>query len=110
MEPLLTVTLEYPTPFDGVLRDRLSLRAPKVRDMRSAAKQAPQDIEERELILFGLLAEVSPKELEGLHFTDYRRLQEGYFRLVSPSTAATAVAAPTDETPRPRAALPALGD
>lgn len=94
----LTVTLDHPTPFDGILRDCLTLRAPLVRDMRSAAKQAPQDMEERELILFGLLAEVSPKELEGLYFTDYRRLQESYFRLVSPSSTGTTITESTDET------------
>ena len=48
----LTIKLQHPTEFDGIRRDTLTLRAPLVRDMRLASRQAPNDAEERELILF----------------------------------------------------------
>ena len=56
----LTIKLQHPTEFDGIRRDTLTLRAPLVRDMRLASRQAPTDAEERELILFGILAGVAP--------------------------------------------------
>ena len=104
----LTIKLQHPTEFDGIRRDTLSLRAPLVRDMRLASRQASTDAEERELILFGILAGVAPKDLEGMRFTDYKRLQDSYFRLVSarPDDAAPAVSA--DEASGARAALPAI--
>ncbi|MCO8649131.1 phage tail assembly protein, partial [Burkholderia multivorans] len=34
------IKLKYPVSFDGVLRDELVMRRPKVRDMRAASKQA----------------------------------------------------------------------
>lgn len=79
----VTLKLTQPATFSGVKQDSLTLRAPLVRDIRNASKLAPEDNEERELILFAALAEVSPAELEGLTYKDYGRLQEGYFRLVS---------------------------
>jgi len=80
--PVMTVTvpLDFPTKFDGVERDRLTLRRPKVRDMRSAAKVAPGDDDGQELALFAALAEVAPNDLEDMDLADYNRLQDAYFR------------------------------
>ena len=80
--PVMTVTvpLDFPTKFDGVERDHLTLRRPKVRDMRSAAKVAPGDDDGQELALFATLAEVAPNDLEDMDLADYNRLQDAYFR------------------------------
>ena len=104
----LSIKLQHPTEFDGIRRDTLTLRAPLVRDMRLASRQAPNDAEERELILFGILAGVAPKDLEGMRFTDYKRLQDSYFRLVSARPDDRAPAEPADEATGAGTALPAV--
>lgn len=78
-----TVALSKPTEFNGMKVDRLTLRSPTVRDMRNATATANGDDEQRELNLFASLAEVNPKELEGLTLKDYDRIQAGYRFLVS---------------------------
>ncbi|AKU21811.1 hypothetical protein ACZ75_10365 [Massilia sp. NR 4-1] len=79
----VTITLSRPESFNGVKTNQLQLRAPTVRDMRGAQKLHPNDAEDRELALFASLAQVAPSDLEQLKLSDYHRLQEGYFRLVS---------------------------
>lgn len=78
----VTVRLSRPSQANGVQVDSLSLRAPTVRDVRSAQAGAGGDDETRELNLFASLAEVGIKDLEALALKDYSRLQNGYFRLV----------------------------
>ncbi|MEE1883397.1 phage tail assembly protein [Pseudomonas soli] len=79
----VTVTLSRPAEFNGVQTDRISLRAPTVRDIRTAQQTAAgADDEQRELNLFASLAEVGVKDLEGMALKDYSRLQTAYFRLV----------------------------
>ena len=77
----VTVALTRPAEANGLTVDKLSLRAPTVRDIRSAQGGAG-DEEQRELNLFASLAEVGVKDLESLALKDYTRLQTGYFRLV----------------------------
>ncbi|WP_312392010.1 phage tail assembly protein [Pseudomonas sp.] len=77
----VTVTLTMPIVANGIQVDKLSLRAPTVRDIRSAQGGAG-DEEQRELNLFASLAEVGVKDLEDMVLKDYTRLQAGYFRLV----------------------------
>lgn len=77
----VTVRLSKPSEANGVQVDQLSLRAPTVRDIRSA-QAGSGDEEQRELNLFASLAEVGVKDLEGLALKDYTRLQAGYFRLL----------------------------
>ena len=78
----VTVTLTKPAELNGVIQDQITLRAPTVRDIRNSSKVADGDEEERELNLFASLAEVGVKDLDGLAYKDYTRLQNGYFRLV----------------------------
>jgi len=78
----VTVQLSRPAECNGIQVDKLSLRAPTVRDIRTAQGTADGDDEQRELNLFASLAEVGVKDLEGLTLKDYTRLQAGYFRLV----------------------------
>ncbi|WP_367239305.1 phage tail assembly protein [Pseudomonas fulva] len=78
----ITVRLSRSTDMNGVQIDSIHLRAPTVRDVRSASTTAAGDEEQAELNLFASLAEVGAKDLEGLALKDYTRLQAGYFRLV----------------------------
>ena len=50
----------------------------------------------------------APKDLEGMRFTDYKRLQDSYFRLVSARPDDRATAEPADEATGAGTALPAL--
>jgi hypothetical protein len=80
---VVTVTLSRPESFNGVKSNQVVLRAPTVRDMRAAQRLHPDDVEGRELALFASLMQVAPADLEQLKLTDYNRIQEAYFRLVS---------------------------
>ncbi|MFK1433032.1 phage tail assembly protein [Pseudomonas aeruginosa] len=75
------ITLSRPSTVNSVSVDRITLRAPTVRDVRQVGRLGG-DAEERELQLFASLAEVGVSDLESLRLVDYQRLQEGYFRLV----------------------------
>jgi hypothetical protein len=78
----VTVTLTKPAELNSVTQDQITLRAPTVRDIRNSTQASGGDDEQRELNLFASLAEVGVKDLEGLTYKDYTRLQSGYFRLV----------------------------
>lgn len=79
------VTFSRPSQANGIDVETLTLRAPTVREVRSADRAANGDEEQRELMLFAGLSEVGLKDLEGLKLTDYRRVQTAYSHLV-PST------------------------
>lgn len=76
------ITLSKPKEQDGVQVDKLLLRSPTVGEYRKADKAAGGDPAEREALLFACLCDISVQDLEKLELLDYRRLQEGYFRLV----------------------------
>ncbi|MGS0736170.1 phage tail assembly protein [Pseudomonas sp. GG8] len=78
----VTVTFKYPTELNAVKVGKVFMRPPSVRDLRAAEAGAKGDAEAREMSLFSSLTEVGEKDLVGLKLLDYRRLQEGYFRLV----------------------------
>ncbi|MFS1287471.1 phage tail assembly protein [Pseudomonas piscis] len=78
----VVVTLTKAVELNSVQCDKVTLRAPTVRDVRAANTAAGGDDEQRELALFASLAEVGSKDLEGMTLKDYQRLQAGYFRLV----------------------------
>ncbi|PAA08008.1 hypothetical protein CJU78_11935 [Pseudomonas fragi] len=75
------VTLSCPSMINGVTVDKLALRSPTVRDVRSANREAGGDDEQRELVLFAELAGAPVADLEGLKLVDFNRLQAGYFRM-----------------------------
>lgn len=79
----VTVNLRYPAELNSIKTDKITLRAPTVRDVRTAQATSANDAEQREMQLFASLAEVSVKDLECLKLLDYQRVQEGYFRLVN---------------------------
>ncbi|WP_442114487.1 phage tail assembly protein [Pseudomonas sp. PAB10] len=75
------VTLSCPSEINGVTVDKLALRSPTVRDVRSANREAGGDDEQRELVLFAELSGAPVADLEGLKLVDFNRLQAGYFRM-----------------------------
>ena len=78
----VTVTLRYKANFNGVLVDKLTLRAPSVKDFNAAKMIAAGDMEKMELHLFCSLLTATEADLVALKLKDYNRLQAGYFRLV----------------------------
>lgn len=78
----VSVKLSRPAEVNSIQVDSITMRAPTVRDLRTAQAAANGDDEQRELNLFASLAEVGVRDLEGLFLKDYNRLQAGYFRLV----------------------------
>ena len=77
-----TITLTKPVVLNGIEQDKITLRAPTVRDIRNSSKTSDGDEEQRELNLFASLAEVGLQDLEGLTYKDYNRVQAGYTFLV----------------------------
>jgi hypothetical protein len=77
------IGLKCPTELNGVQVDRLTMRAPCVRDVRAAQAASNGDAEQRELSLFASLTQTPEADLVTLKVVDYMRLQAGYFRLVT---------------------------
>ncbi|WP_210559077.1 MULTISPECIES: phage tail assembly protein [unclassified Pseudomonas] len=77
------ISLKYPTELNGVQVDRLTMRAPCVRDVRAAQAASNGDAEQREMSLFASLTQTPEADLMSLKMVDYLRLQAGYFRLVT---------------------------
>lgn len=73
-QPANVLTLEDPITLDGRTLTQLTVRKPKVRDIRLARKSsdAPEDIELR---LLSNLCELPPEAIDELSFADYVRLQ-----------------------------------
>lgn len=78
----VTVTLKHKANFNGVVTDKLMMRAPSVKDVMAAKVAGNGDNEKQELNLFCSLLMATENELTALKFKDYMRLQAGYFRLV----------------------------
>lgn len=79
-----SVTIELSAPIQlngGVTVNRLHLRRPKLKDIRTA-RLAGKDEEERELRLFAILSDCAPSDLEELDFADYRKLQDTFQGMV----------------------------
>jgi len=77
----VVVTLKGSVLIGGVAVDKLTLRAPTVRDERAASAVANGDSEKYELHLLCSLAQVTEPELMTLSVRNYKRLMAGYFRL-----------------------------
>lgn len=77
MSDPVSIELKEPVEVGGLCIDKLSMRGPKVRDLLAAEKAGKGDAE-REIRLFSLLCEVSPKAIEELSLADYGKLQQAY--------------------------------
>lgn len=72
------ITLKYPvTLATGKVIDKLSLRRPKVRDLK-AVQRAHDKSEEQELALLSLLAGLTPEDIEELDLADYKSIQDTF--------------------------------
>lgn len=78
----VTVTLAYRASFNGVTLDKLTMRAPSVKDFNTAKMVGGGDFEKMEINLFCSLLTATEAELLSLKLKNYNRLQAGYFRLV----------------------------
>ncbi|WP_338500967.1 phage tail assembly protein [Pseudomonas poae] len=78
----VTVTLGHKVNFGGVLLDRLTMRAPSVKDVLAAKAASAGDYEKMEMHMFCSLLEATEQEILSLKYKDYKRLSAGYFRLV----------------------------
>lgn len=78
----VTVTLVHKANFNGVVLDKLTMRAPSVKDVMAAKAAGGGDYEKMELNMFCSLLEATEAELLSLKYKDYKRLSVGYFRLV----------------------------
>lgn len=78
----VTVTLAYKANITGVLLDKVTMRAPSVRDMEAAKVAGGGEYDKMEKNLFCSLIGATDADLAGLKIKDYNRLQAGYFRLV----------------------------
>ena len=77
-----TITLRRTVEINQIKVNRVSLRAPTVKDVQLATVQSGGDAEKRELILFASLTQAGDKDIGAMTVVDYNRLQAGYFRLV----------------------------
>ncbi|BBN53981.1 hypothetical protein TRE132_21060 [Pseudomonas chlororaphis subsp. aurantiaca] len=77
-----SITLKYPTELCHSVVDKVAMRSPTVREIRAAEAASNGAAEKRELMLFSSLTMIPVADLETLKYRDYRRLQDGYFRLV----------------------------
>ncbi|MEZ1317019.1 phage tail assembly protein [Pseudomonas fluorescens] len=78
----VTVTLAYKANIGGVVVDKLTMRAPSVKDMEAAKAASGGELDKLEKSLFCSLLMASDAELTALKIKDYNRLSAGYFRLV----------------------------
>lgn len=74
------IKLKYPVRLaTGEMLEKLTLRRPKVGDIRSAAHLATDA--EQELFIFARLTGLVPEDLDTLDFADYKEIQR-VFRLM----------------------------
>lgn len=78
----VTVTMKGAVEIGGVKTDKLTMRAPTIKDVRAAKAGAKDDYEQMELSLFCSLLQATEAEVLTLGVKNYNRLQAGYFRLV----------------------------
>ncbi|WP_336341672.1 phage tail assembly protein [Pseudomonas atacamensis] len=76
------ITLKGAAEFGGIKVDKLTMRAPTVRDTRAATATAKGDYEQIEINILCSLLGATEKEIAALTQRNYNRLQAGYFRLV----------------------------
>ena len=72
-----TITLEYPVTVDGATHTTLTMRRPKVCDMRDAQRGGGTNADS-EIRLFGNLCEVAPNVIEEIDMADYAKMQKAY--------------------------------
>ena len=79
-----TITLKFPIKTPAGTVSELTLRRPKVRDMKLAQQQYPNDSAGSELALLAAITEqkLTPEDLEELDLADYGAVQAAFRTLV----------------------------
>jgi len=73
-----TIKLKHPITIDGVSYSELSMRRSKVKDRLAVANMKDKTDEEKEIMLFANLCEVSPDVIRELDEADYPAVQKVY--------------------------------
>jgi hypothetical protein len=72
------IKLQYPVTIDGVSYSELSMRRSRVKDRLAVANMKDKSDEEKEILLFANLCEVSPDVIRDLDESDYPAVQKVY--------------------------------
>lgn len=72
------IKLQYPVKIDGIEYTELTMRRSKVKDRLLVANMQNKSDEEKEILLFANLCEVSPEVIRELDEADYPSVQKVY--------------------------------
>ena len=72
------IKLKYPITIDGTEYKELTMRRSKVKDRLTVANMKDKSDEEKEILLFANLCEVSPDVIRELDESDYPEVQKVY--------------------------------
>lgn len=78
------IALSWPITVGGVETAELTMRRPRVRDMRAAQEQSGDSGAKYELLLLGNLLELTPDEIDLLDIEDYGKLQTALAGFTTP--------------------------
>ena len=92
----IKIKLVTPIDINGVKTDTIVLREPTVGDSLDVQKLAPNDDDQREVLMLARLADISPEDLKRMGMKDFRRMQKGYLRLVAVGEGAPVVRVDVD--------------
>lgn len=73
----MSIKLDFPVTVEGQEYKDLTMRRPKVKDMKAAEKTSTDD-SDTETMLFANLCEVPPAVIDELDMIDYAKLQDQY--------------------------------
>lgn len=91
----ITLKLSTPSELNGVTVDSVTLRTPRVSDMRAANTLFKGDPVQQDFYMYATVLECGMDDLEKLTVSDFNRIQEAYFRLASADGIETGTTAPT---------------
>ena len=83
MNPI-KIKLSRPLDINGASVTELTMREPKVKDMR-LARTGTRDEADQEVRLFANLCEITPDNIDDLPVRDYGQLQEAFTTFTSPA-------------------------
>lgn len=78
----VAITLSKKAIIQNVTVEKLHLRSPTVKDLRTCQKMHPHDELAVDAMLFSSLAQIGEADLQALTLKDYERVKRGYFRMV----------------------------
>ncbi len=75
-----TIKLQHPIQVGGATIEQVTMRPPRVRDLRAAQRAAGSGAlpGELDVALHANLCEIAPAAIEEMHMVDFRRIQDAY--------------------------------